>query len=103
MTVCFILVAYYYGGEKFRWFGVELEKTAADARIFMNKTADTADDLGQRMHAVMGTYKKTKETVRTINKAAASARAQNKPAKKTKSDNTTTPKDDKDTEDDNHN
>ncbi|KWT79606.1 hypothetical protein [Candidatus Magnetominusculus xianensis] len=69
-TALFLFVAYRYGGDSFRWFGDELEYAAADAKVFMSKMADKADDIGSRMHALMGTYKKTKEAVKKINKAA---------------------------------
>lgn len=72
---CFLYLAYRHGGDGFRWFGDEIEYAASDAKALMNKLADKADDMGSRMHAVMGTYNKTKAAVKTINKAATHTQA----------------------------
>ncbi|WP_420264091.1 hypothetical protein [Candidatus Magnetominusculus dajiuhuensis] len=94
-VVCFLFLAYRYGGDNFRWLGDEIEYAASDVKSFMNKVADKADDIGQRMHAVMGQYNKTKEAVKTINKAVHTAAPRHSDeAEETKSGDVS-PKDDK--------
>ncbi|MCG6551740.1 MAG: hypothetical protein L7F77_05385 [Candidatus Magnetominusculus sp. LBB02] len=69
----FLFIAYRYGGDNFRWLGDEIAYAARDAKAFMYDAADKADDIGRRMHAVAGTYKKTEEAVKEIHKAVRTA------------------------------
>ncbi|MBF0320623.1 MAG: hypothetical protein HQL01_12560 [Nitrospirae bacterium] len=97
---CFLVIAYYHGGGKFRWFGEKIEDFASDAKVFMYKTADKADDLGQRMRAVMGTYKTYDEAIesaKAIKKAAQGKATDN--GTETEPANSTPPKDEKDKKD----
>jgi hypothetical protein len=99
-AVCFLVIAYYYGGDKFRWFGEKIVDVASDTKVFMYKSADKADDMGRRMRAVMGTYKtfdEAREAAKAIKKAAQGKAADN--GTEAKPDNSMPPKDEKDEKD----
>ncbi|MBF0337643.1 MAG: hypothetical protein HQL05_07390 [Nitrospirae bacterium] len=57
-SIAFLVIALYYGGDKFLWFGTKAQEVGQEVKQLSEKAAEKADEINVRKDSLSDLYKR---------------------------------------------